>query len=198
MFIAISFNKGIFFGIDFEVWEFITNIRNELLNKIIINFTHLGDSYFLFCLVAIVSIILIFKYGNYKEAIWLIITTLFGAAILNKLLKNYYARPRPFVDDLVTNLVDVTGYSFPSGHSMGSTIVYLSITYIIVDKVNNSNIRYIIYTFSIMLSIFICFSRVYLGVHYPTDVIVGYFLALSWVVMSGVVNNLLKDRGNNN
>lgn len=194
LFIATNFDNNSVNNIDFKVWYYINDIRSDFLNKVISNFTHLGDTYFLVFLVAIVVLVLIFKYKYYREAIWLIITTFLGAAILNKLLKNYYARPRPFVDNIITNVVDATGYSFPSGHSMGSIIVYLSIAYIISNKVENYNIKGLVYFFSITFSILICLSRVYLGVHYPTDVIAGYFLGLSWVIFAVFVGNMLKNK----
>ncbi|MBF0848863.1 phosphatase PAP2 family protein, partial [Streptococcus danieliae] len=68
--------------------------------------------------------------SNLKLAAWLGFSAILGAWLMNKFIKEYFMRPRPFVSGYIENLTSASGYSFPSGHSMGSIICYILIAYI--------------------------------------------------------------------
>jgi len=109
-----------------------------------------------------------------------LITLVFGGNALNYALKVLIHRARPtFVDPLVT----VAGDSFPSGHAMASTIFYgFVVTYIVANVLrqrgNNAAIGA-----GILMVVLVCFSRVYLGVHYLSDVVAGILEAIAWYVV---------------
>lgn len=173
---------SIFEFIDVNVFFNIDYIRTDSVTLFMKIFTRLGDSWFLISVVIFFSI---FLYINNKKKylVWYLLSTIFGGLFLNRGLKLFFSRPRPFFSiEKLENLVNATGYSYPSGHSMGSIIVYLLLAYILVNNYNifNKKILFI----SCLISLLIACSRVYLGVHYPTDIISGFYLGLSWSLFS--------------
>ncbi|MBU0278573.1 phosphatase PAP2 family protein [Gemella sp. zg-1178] len=169
--------------IDNKIWSYILEIRNINMTKIIVTITHMGGSLFLTILVLVVCLILILK-KELKLAIFLAMSSLLGAFFLNRILKYIFARPRPYSDSYIENLISVKGYSFPSGHAMASAIIYILLAYILTKNIKNKKIILFIYSLAIIFSLFICFTRIYLGVHYPTDLIAGFSMGLSWAILS--------------
>jgi undecaprenyl-diphosphatase len=99
-----------------------------------------------------------------------------GGHLLNRALKSFYGRERP---DIV-HLVDVATLSFPSGHAMLSAVIYLSLAVLLASV--QSRARYRIYTIAtgMVLTFLVGISRIFLGVHYPTDVLAGWAAGLAW------------------
>ena len=98
---------------------------------------------------------------------------------LNQILKHILQRPRP----TEFRIIEETGYSFPSGHSMVSMAFYGYLVYLIYKYVKNKYIKWISIT---LLSILICsigVSRIYLGVHYTSDVLSGFLISISYLVI---------------
>ena len=102
-----------------------------------------------------------------------------GGMALGSLLKHVYARPRP---TLVPHLVDVTSTSFPSGHATDSAIVYLTLAALLARTVPERAMRIYIIGVAILLTLLIGCSRVFLGVHYPSDVVAGWTLGAAWAL----------------
>ena len=130
----------------------------------------------------IITIITIFVVGflllqKRYDAMWLVIVATIGGALISLGLKEFYGRERP---DISYRLINVTPLSFPSGHSMMSAIVYLTEAAIIARIQKNKQIRIYILSAALFLTFIIGLSRVYLGVHYPTDVIGGWTIGLAW------------------
>ncbi len=107
--------------------------------------------------------------------------TVVGAAVsgtvLSEGLKLGFARPRP---DLVAHLAEVQSGSFPSGHAMLSAIVYLTLGALLARAHNSHAIKIVLMTIAIAMTVLIGASRVYLGVHWPTDVLGGWSLGAAW------------------
>lgn len=120
-----------------------------------------------------------------------IVTNLIIASGLNVLLKEIVQRPRP----TEFRFINETGYSFPSGHSMISAAFYGFIIYLIHKYVKNKYIKWtLIVTLSLMI-ISIGISRIYLGVHYTSDVLAGFLIAISYLVIYiSVVNKFILGR----
>lgn len=100
----------------------------------------------------------------------------FGAIILNNGLKLRFTRPRP---TLWESLIQETSYSFPSGHALGSIVLYGSFAYLLARSYPSRSP--LIYGVASVIITLIGLSRLYLGVHYPTDIIAGYIIGFLWL-----------------
>lgn len=103
-----------------------------------------------------------------------------AGSVATSLLKSGYARPRP---DLVEHGVWVSNASFPSGHSMMSAVVYLTLAILTARIQQRHAVRVFIVGVAVLLTVLVGVSRVYLGVHWPTDVFAGWFLGAAWAVL---------------
>ncbi len=120
--------------------------------------------------------------GRYRWALYLGLTSALGGA-LNTLLKAYFVRQRP---DLAEAIRTATGYSFPSGHAMGSTIVFGALSYLALRQSGAWRERSAALALAISTVLAISLSRIYLGVHWITDVVAGITAGLVWVVAATV------------
>ena len=110
--------------------------------------------------------------------------------LLNLILKNIVQRPRPNE----FRIVDETGYSFPSGHSMISMAFYGFIIYLIYKNAKNKYIKWTAIIFLSILIFTIGVSRIYLGVHYTSDVIAGFLISIAYLI---IMTNLIGEYINN-
>lgn len=149
--------------------------RRPWLNGIAVDFTALGSSTVL-ALVTLVAVAVLLFRGDRGRALRLGVISV-GAAIATVLLKHALSRPRP---DVIPRLVVVSGLSYPSGHSFGATAIYASIGWL-VARSTQGRARVAAVVFTCVLVLAIADSRVYLGVHYPTDVLGGIVGAIAWV-----------------
>lgn len=117
---------------------------------------------------------------KYISAIWLAINVAVVAGLGNLTVKYLFGRARPSVEHLVT----ANGYSFPSGHSMGSMILYGTCILLASQFISRTVWRRILQICLAILILAVGWSRVYLGVHYPTDILGGYLLGLTWLWFS--------------
>ena len=114
-----------------------------------------------------------------------IAASLIGSSVIDGWLKHLIARPRP---DLVPHLVQVTNASFPSGHAMVSSAVYLTLALMLaegveVDGWRGRAARVAVVAFFSALAVLIGMSRVYLGVHWPSDVLAGWCFGTAWALL---------------
>ncbi len=107
-----------------------------------------------------------------KRKAKLVLVSISGSFTINIILKYIFKRIRP----LNYMLIEYGGYSFPSGHTMVSTTFFLMMTHIILEKIKDEKIKLILNISNIILIGLIGFSRIYLGVHWPTDVLVGHLM----------------------
>lgn len=128
------------------------------------------------CLIIISLLTFILK--NKKISIC-ILSNLVIITILNQLFKFIFERPRPTEYRIITE----TGYSFPSGHSMVSMAFYGFIIYLIYKNVNNKYIKWILISILSLLIVSIGISRIYLGVHYTSDVLAGFLISISYLII---------------
>lgn len=109
----------------------------------------------------------------------LILAASMGAAALSASFKSLFGRVRP---DIVPHLVEVSTLSFPSGHAMLSASIYLSLGAIIAQNAPDRRSKIFIISTALVLTGLIGLSRIYLGVHYPSDVIAGWMAGLAWAI----------------
>ena len=136
--------------------------------------TFFGSAYWLIGL----SIFLLLIIKNKKIGISISIN-LGLAALTNFLLKQILQRPRP----IGHRIIDESGYSLPSGHSMVSMAFYGFLIYLVYKKVENIHLKSFLIALLLLLIINIGISRIYLGVHYTSDVIAGFLVAISYLII---------------
>ncbi|MEJ1935526.1 phosphatase PAP2 family protein, partial [Nostoc sp. NIES-2111] len=107
-------------------------------------------------------------------------------------LKIVFDRPRP---DLVAHLVDVRTLSFPSGHAMMSAVTFLTIGVLLARTSPRRRLKVYIVAVAVALTLLVGFSRVFLGVHWPTDVLAGWSAGSAWAVLCWLVARTLQRRG---
>ena len=135
--------------------------------------TQIGGTYSLIAL----SLLLLFIIKKKKIPLFIVIN-LISAFFLNQLFKIIFSRSRP--EDIF--LAYANGYSYPSGHSMVSIAYFIFIIYLVYKYLNNKILKIILYISLFSLIILIGFSRIYLGMHYFTDVIGGHLLGISYAM----------------
>jgi undecaprenyl-diphosphatase len=113
------------------------------------------------------------------RAVWLLLLSLPGAMLLNTLLKHRFDRPRP---ELVSRLAEVATTSFPSGHAMLSAVGYLTLGALLAAAAERRRDRGCILGVAVGLTVLVGFSRVFLGVHWPSDVLAGWCLGAAWAM----------------
>ena len=176
------FNKEIMQG-DIIGYKMIsTFLISDFVTPIAKFITNFGGAIFLS--IATIALLLLIKNKKIGLSIFSNIVII---TILNQLLKRILRRPRP----TELRIVEETGYSFPSGHSMVSMAFYGYLIYLIYRYIKN---KYIKWSLIVLLSILICLigiSRIYLGVHYTSDVLGGFLLSISYlVVYISLIKNL--------
>ena len=165
-----------------ELTKFDTHIRivvhqyaNPTLTLAMEAISDLGSPVFLSAL--FVALIITFLLTHWRHAaLWLSIT-MGGALLLDVVLKDVFHRTRP----VAYFIPEPSGYSFPSGHALGSFCFYMLLAGLLTARIHDLAARVSIWVLAALLVAAIGFSRVYLGVHWPTDVIAGYAAAAFWV-----------------
>jgi len=115
-----------------------------------------------------------------------------GGAALEMLLKVGFARPRP---ELVSHLVDVNSFSFPSGHATMATITYLTLGVLLASAQQHRRMKLYLLAVATFLTLLVGISRIYLGVHYPTDVLAGWCIGAAWAALCWSIFHWLQGRG---
>ncbi len=158
------------FTYDFDNYILLNfaKIRNNFLTKFMILISEFGRWYF----IATIIVLSIFLLKNKKDFFILIFNSFF-VLLMNLLIKIIFTRIRP----INFMIVEEKGYSFPSGHAMVSFTFYVTLLFLIKKYIANNNIKKILQIFIIILIILIPISRIYLGVHYLTDVVAGILIS---------------------
>lgn len=125
-----------------------------------------------------------------RTALFLLVSVGSGA-LVSFLLKAAYRRPRP---ELVPPQAYAYSASFPSGHAMMSAVVYLTLAVLLAQTTARRRVTGYFLTVAIVLTLLVGVSRVYLGVHWPTDVLAGWAIGAVWALLAGQVVRHLQDR----
>ncbi len=170
--------------------DLATPIGPRWLEQVGLDITALGG-------VAVLSIVTLSVAGyllmvRKYHAMWLVIAATLGGLIISTILKGAFDRPRPRI---VPHLTDIYTSSFPSGHSMMSASVYLTLGSLLTRLVPNRGTKLYFLVLALCLTILVGCSRVYAGVHYPTDVLAGWTAGLVWASLCWLVARRLQMRG---
>ena len=165
--------KNEVFPFDKTLLLFAHGHASVTLDQLMIFFTHAGSAVALVPFNLLVFGILLYRGQRHRATFWLLATA--GAALLNLLAKHAFARTRP---DLWISILPENTYSFPSGHAMQSMAVGVAL----MALTWTSRWRWPMLMFSSLFVLFVGCSRVYLGVHYPSDILAGWTASLAWVI----------------
>jgi len=153
-------------------YNIMNSINNDTLTKLVKVVTNLGNAYTLITL----SIILVIPLDKKKSLA--IVCNLIIITLINQAFKHVFQRPRPSY-----RLIEESGYSFPSGHSMVSMAFYGLLIYLAFKYVKNKHLKYGLITLLSIIIISIGLSRIYLGVHYTSDVLGGFLFSISYLLI---------------
>jgi membrane-associated phospholipid phosphatase len=175
--------KGVFsdrfVAIDDGVLTWLHTYWGPASNNFMLFFTTIGEVWVLGPLIAVAAYA-VGQYGRWIDAAGLVLAGS-GAGLLNLLLKDIFERTRP---DLFDGPIHLTTYSFPSGHAMGSIAVYGMLAFVGARLTHSHLLRYAIVLVAALIVFFIGLSRVFFGVHYPTDVLGGYIAGAIWLAIT--------------
>ena len=160
---------------DDAVMNFIAANQNPTLKSAMLEITMLGTGTVVMTMVIVAAAFL--WLNKHKHSSILLGVATGGGIVLNNLLKSGFDRPRPQIFEWGTHAVTS---SFPSGHAMSAAIVYSTIAYLVARLQRDHVSRVLTMTMAAILIVLICVSRLYLGVHYPSDVLAGVIIGLAW------------------
>lgn len=171
------------------IYNLVLNLRdNSFIDVFLKTITRLGDTA---PTIIIVLLLVLFIKKEYK---YLLVISEIVTLTINQVLKHLIQRARP---PLIERLIEQNGYSYPSGHSMMALCLYGILIYIIYKEIKNKKIKILLITLFTILIFLIGLSRIYVRVHYPSDVLGGFCLSLSILILCiTIVSNHF--RGNKN
>ena len=161
-------------GFDNKVYKIVTSIKCDPVTSFFKFITMFCSMWFVMLLTAI---IMVFD-KNKKRAFYIALNVVL-CFLLNQVFKFIFTRERP----VGINIITENGYSFPSGHSMIGVAFYGFLAYMFLHSHKSRKKRLLIICFFIVLAILIGISRIYLGVHYASDVLAGFALSLAYLIL---------------
>ncbi len=173
---ATAVAQGITQPFDEAILRWLGRFRNPTLDRVGVEITSLGNGAVLLLLVLVASVFLWLT--KHRWSVYLLVLAYVGGDVLNRVLKEYFERPRP---SLLEHLHATSSPSFPSGHAMNAFITYGAVAYLVARLEPTPRLRRATWTIAALLILAIGVSRSYLGVHYPSDVLAGYLAGLAWL-----------------
>ena len=172
-------------GIDKQIMHFLLHpedpskaIISPGLKTTMVDVTAMGSSFVLtFVVIMFGGYLLLAK--KYRQVGFLLFVAI-GGGFLNSFLKYLYDRPRP---DRILNFVEVSTKSFPSGHTMSATVIYLTVGLMLGALVGNRKYKIYFVIMATVLAVLVGLSRIFLGVHYPSDVLGGWLAGVAWALL---------------
>ncbi|MBN7773364.1 phosphatase PAP2 family protein [Clostridium aminobutyricum] len=177
-FVCHSLSTGQPLAFDTVLREMLIGFRGDLLNPILIGITYLGNSQN----IILICIVLLFLASSRRKYGFPLAITACASVTIQTYFKVIVHRPRP---ELTEFLITQGGYSFPSGHSCTGLVFYGLFAYLVVHNLKDRTAARAIAATFIVLIVLIGISRVYVGVHYPTDVVGGWSLGI--VILMGAI-----------
>ncbi|MFD2518646.1 phosphatase PAP2 family protein [Salinimicrobium flavum] len=171
---------------DDRITEFITSFRTPELNNFFQFVTDLGDVYAYLIATTIAAAFFFFKLRN-KRFIFQLLAVIIISGLANIALKRAFDRARPDLEHLVV----VKTLSYPSGHAMSAMAFYGFLIYLVFHIKMHKLLRLFLVTLFSALIFFIGISRIYLGVHFPSDVVGGFIAGLIWVAFCIILFNII-------
>jgi undecaprenyl-diphosphatase len=160
---------------DTAVLRWLGTHHTPTLTTIMTEVTPLGTGIVVLTVVGITTAFL--WHTEHKHSARMLLAATAGNILLNNVLKLFFDRARPSVFEWQTH---AASSSFPSGHAMSATVVYGTVAYLLARLQKHGWARAITLSFAVVMVALICLTRLYLGVHYPSDVLGGIIIGLAW------------------
>lgn len=185
--IVATIANGTIENFDLPIIEFIQGMEVPSLTLILKTFTWIGSGIGVTVITLFICFILYFKEHRRAQA-WLFAFTIVSTIALNEGLKRIFTRSRPEIH----RLMDAGGYSFPSGHTMMAISLYAMIVYVFWPRLTTIVSRIALVITASFIAFLIAVSRIYVGVHYPSDIAGGFMMSTLWLTIVLLVYSLLK------
>nr|WP_106784465.1 phosphatase PAP2 family protein [Lysinibacillus timonensis] len=186
---ALVVSRDQIVSFDLAVISYVQRLEAPILTAIMKFFTTIG-SFKWILVIAIVVIIFLYFVLKHRSELFLFTIVIAATPIINGIIKGFFERARPDLH----RLIEIGGYSFPSGHAMNAMAVYGILTFLfwrhIPSRLGRSVLIFISSVFILMIGI----SRIYLGVHYPSDIIGGYLASGFWLAVSILVYQKYREK----
>lgn len=175
---AIIYPYEVIGSLDNNVTLFFEKIRSPLLNDVFLFISDIGSIKFMLPICFVIAVILLIK-RKVIDVVFLFVM-LYSVRQLNYQLKEQFLRERPSFNAVY----EASHYSFPSGHSMNSMATYSFLCFLLIRYLSNTNKQKMTLLISTITLIFLIgLSRIYLGVHYLTDVVAGFSAGFAWFIV---------------
>jgi undecaprenyl-diphosphatase len=180
----VFYDSRIVRAFDESAREFILSLRNNSLNELVTVFTYVGDAKVLGA-ICIISVLVLFLFREWLSGV-LLISSIGISYVLNLTLKNAFGRERPIGD----RLLEEDGYSFPSGNAMVGTSFYLFAAFLLYQRYQKPWLLWL----GVILPFLLGLSRVYIGVHYPSDILAGFSIGVAFCACLIVIYTTLNNK----
>lgn len=160
---------------DGSIRSSIRQMHSPLWTSLFLMTTKLGSTIYLAIIGSVAG--LLFIGSRWFRPFVLFVVAMAGQAVLHNGAKFLFARPRP---SAMLNYPAIESFSFPSGHALSSLCLYASIAWLVTNRLENPAIKSVIWIATLTIVFLIGLSRVYIGIHYPTDVLAGWAAAAIW------------------
>ena len=175
------------FALDTSILLYIHQFSNPILDTLMISITRIGDPRTVVPVTLIVFFLLWWR--RYRLEAQVFALNAVGGAVLSDVLKLAFSKSRP---ELWPQLISETTFSYPSGHALGSMVLYGFLAYLLATLYPQYSKAF--YAIATVLILAIGFSRLYLGVHWPTDIVAGYGIGFLWVTVCITLMRIRKRR----
>jgi len=187
--LTAELHEGDLDKLDVSLLEQVVALRVPGLNGPAVDITALGS-------VTVLTIVCVLSLGMFaalrdQAAFWQLALAAIGGGAISSIFKQLMERARP---DLGMRLVEVASFSYPSGHSLASASVYLTLALVIARRLPNRVARLFVIGFALLLMAVVGASRAYLGVHYPSDILAGLLLGSGYSLLVSALFSYLRAR----
>ena len=176
---ALLVGKQSILAFDSTIISFVQGFEAPMLTTIMKMFTFIGGTKPII-VISVLILIILYVVLKHRSELVLFIAIIIGANVLFLTLKQLFHRVRPDLH----RLAEATNYSFPSGHATMAFALYNTLTFLLWGHISSRLGRTVLIIFSVYMILIIGISRIYLGVHYPSDIISGYFISAFWLTFA--------------
>lgn len=181
-YVATAVGNDTLIDFDQTIIAAVQGLETPWLTAIMTTFTWIGSGLIVAPITVFAFFLLHFKFKHRAQAL-LLVVVIVGTVVLNSLLKLYFKRERPEIH----RILDATGFSFPSGHTMMAFSLYAILGVIIWRNLKTTSRRFMVIFLAVFMTLMIGLSRIYLGVHFPSDIVGGLLASGLWVTLAVTV-----------